>query len=100
MDEHEFVFQFQDNGIGISPEFHAHIFDLFRRLHTTERYEGTGVGLAIVKRVVELHHGRIWVESAADQGATFWFTLPKTRPEVKRTLLRNHNPANTKENAS
>ena len=100
VDEHEFVFQFQDNGIGISPEFHAHIFDLFRRLHTTERYEGTGVGLAIVKRVVELHHGRAWAESAADQGATFWFTLPKTRPEINRALSGNHNTANTKENAS
>ena len=100
MDEREFVFQFQDNGIGISPEFHAHIFDLFRRLHTTERYEGTGVGLAIVKRVMELHHGRIWVESAEGQGATFWFTLPKTQPEINRALSGNRNPVNTKENAS
>lgn len=100
VDEREFVFQFQDNGIGIPPEFHTHIFDLFRRLHTTEKYEGTGVGLAIVKRVVELHHGRIWVESAEDQGTTFWFTLPKTQLEVNRALPGNRNPVNTKENAS
>jgi len=100
IDEREFVFQFQDNGIGIPPEFHAHIFDLFRRLHTIERYEGTGVGLAIVKRVVELHRGRIWVESVEGQGATFWFTLPKIRPQGEPALLSNRNPAIAKENAS
>lgn len=99
-DEREFVFQCQDNGIGISPEFHTHIFDLFRRLHTTDKFEGTGVGLAIVKRVMELHHGRIWVESAAGQGATFRFTLPKTQPNITQALSGHRNPATIKETAS
>jgi PAS domain S-box-containing protein len=99
-DEREFVFQCRDNGIGIAPEFHTHIFDLFRRLHTTDKFEGTGVGLAIVKRVMELHHGRIWVESAAGQGATFWFTLPKTQPNSTQALAGHRNPTTIKETAS
>jgi signal transduction histidine kinase/HAMP domain-containing protein len=63
-----FVFEVQDNGIGIAPEFHARIFKLFHRLHLQGVYAGTGVGLAIVKRVVEFHRGRIWVESALRTG--------------------------------
>lgn len=99
-DEREFVFECRDNGIGISPEFHTQIFDLFRRLHTTDKFEGTGVGLAIVKRVMELHHGRIWVESAVGQGATFRFTLPKTQPDSTQALSGHRNPATIKETAS
>jgi PAS domain S-box-containing protein len=76
-DEREFTFLVQDDGIGIPPEFHARVFDLFRRLHTQEQYEGTGVGLAIVKRIVEFHKGRVWVESAEGRGSTFFFTIPK-----------------------
>ena len=72
-----FVFEVQDNGIGIAPEFHKRIFKLFHRLHLSGVYTGTGVGLAIVKRVVEFHRGKIWVESAEGQGSTFCFTIPK-----------------------
>ncbi|MEL6926200.1 MAG: ATP-binding protein [Bacteroidota bacterium] len=70
------VFSFHDNGIGIEKAYQQQIFQMFKRLHNREKYKGTGIGLAICKRIVEKHKGEIWVESAEGQGTTFRFTLP------------------------
>ncbi|MGE4281871.1 MAG: ATP-binding protein, partial [Magnetospirillum sp.] len=73
----EWRFSITDNGIGIDPAYQQQIFELFKRLHTRDRYTGSGIGLAVCQRVVERHGGSIWVESIPGQGACFHFILPK-----------------------
>lgn len=72
-----FVFSVEDNGIGIDPKYHHKIFDLFERLHHTSKYEGTGVGLSISKKIIEAHGGKIWLKSSLTNGSQFLFSLPK-----------------------
>jgi light-regulated signal transduction histidine kinase (bacteriophytochrome) len=76
------LFAVKDNGIGIDFQYQQQVFEIFKRLHRHEKYPGTGIGVAICRRIVEQHGGRIWVESNAGEGATFLFTVPAAGNEI------------------
>ena len=82
----EYVFAVSDNGIGMEEQYSDHIFEVFKRLHSIDEYRGAGIGLAIVKRIIDRHEGRVWVESELGRGSKFYFTIPVRNKALLRII--------------
>jgi|GEM_PF-5312275 len=84
-DNERWIFIIEDNGIGIAPKFHDKIFSPFQHLNINDEFKGTGVGLAIAKKIIDKHNGKIWLKSDVGKGASFYFSLPKPENLIKST---------------